>query len=592
MSIKTAIITVTNKSQLDILVPALLSKNVTMYSTGNTHNLIKSITDKVQTVSEFTGFNEILNGRVKTLHPKIYSGILARRDVKSDIDTLNDLSYPMIDLVVANLYEFEKATSDPNTTLDDALEKIDIGGPCMIRAAAKNFKDVVVLTNPNQYPEFIERLNNDDLTFEYRKHLASQAFNLITQYDMRISEYLSDNNTIYKEYELVAPLKYGLNPHQDGAGLYREIKAIKAIKGNSKLPFELISGNMGFINMLDAINSWCLVTELTLINPYKVYSASFKHTSPAGVAYNRDISENEELIYGAKNNELENVSRAYLLARNCDPKSSFGDFVALSDIVTVQCARLIKREVCDGIIAPGYDPAALEILQSKKSGNFVILKGDLDYTLKLIQTKSTEIRDQNGIVLVQNSNNVSPALYIDNNHVVSNNKNLTENNFNDLILANTALKYSQSNTVAMSINGQCVIACGQQNRVDCTKLSGEKLIMMLKRQSNQCRDIYKLFKDDVMRQTRINVITDYLEGNHTEINIDYSQPISVDTTDMQICLASDAFFPFEDNIDVANKYGVKHIVQPGGSIRDPQVIDKANSYGMTMICTGNRLFLH
>jgi phosphoribosylaminoimidazolecarboxamide formyltransferase/IMP cyclohydrolase len=353
--------------------------------------------------------------------------------------------------------------------------------------------------------------------------------------------------------------------------------------------------------MLDAINSWNLVVELNLVNPYKVYSASFKHTSPAGVAYNRPITELEEVIYNVKDSELENVSRAYILSRNCDPKSSFGDFVSLSDIVSVQCARLIKREVCDGIIAPGYDAAALEILQSKKNGNFVILKGDMDYTTQLIQEKNVEVRNHNGIVLVQNSNNVSPASNINASHIVSDNKTITDTNYLDLILANTSLKYAQSNTVSMAINGQCVVACGQQNRVDCTKLSGEKLMMMLKRQSSQVNTIYKLFKCDVMRQTCINVITEIIEGNSfdstlfldgTKVKEIITETININLTNMNICLASDAFFPFEDNIDVANKYGVKHIVQPGGSIRDQQIINKVNSYNMTMICTGNRLFLH
>lgn len=586
--IKTAIITVTNKLHLDTLVPHLVSNNIQMYSTGNTYNFIKSITDNVISVSDFTGFQEILNGRVKTLHPKIYSGILARKNIPSDVDTLTTLNYPTIDLVVVNLYDFEKTIKDPNITLDDALEKIDIGGPCMIRAAAKNFKDVIVLTHPSQYNEFIDRLNSNNLTFEYRKHLASEAFNLITQYDMRISEFLSDSNILYKEYNLITPLKYGLNPHQDQAGIYKET--------NRKSPFEIVSGNCGFINMMDAINSWNLVVELNLINPYKIYSASFKHTSPAGVAYNRPITELEEVLFGVKDSELENVSRAYILSRNCDPKSSFGDFVALSDIVSVQCARLIKREVCDGIIAPGYDAAALEILQSKKNGNFVILKGNMDYTTQLIQEKNIEIRDQNGIVLVQSSNNVSPAFNIDTSHVVSDNKVFTDKNNLDLILANTSLKYAQSNTVSMAINGQCVVACGQQNRVDCTKLSGEKLMMMLKRQSNQVNAIYKLFKSEIMRQTRINVITEILEGNTPDRSLFLddikTEEINLDLTNMDICLASDAFFPFEDNIEVANRYGVKHIVQPGGSIRDQQVIDKVNSYNMTMICTVNRLFLH
>lgn len=392
-------------------------------------------------------------------------------------------------------------------------------------------------------------------------------------------------------------LKYGLNPNQSVAGLY-------FVDNNSteQKPFEILNGNPGYINIMDAINANGLVMELNnyFAKENKVCATSFKHTSPAGVAYARDLTELEQLFFGV-DNSVSDCAKAFILSRNCDPKSSFGDFISISTEVDIDAAKLIKREVCDGIIAPGYNDEALEILKKKKKGAFIILKSNPDYI-----PPKMEVRQVGGIVLTQERNTKSPAeglIHIENDYVR-----------NNLILANTTLKYTQSNSVAFAFNGQVVVAAGQQNRVDCTKLAGEKMFNLLLRNIPYLTDLFTKFKPEVKRQERINAIYAYIENDFTPYteqlwrelfivpdemrlltDLDKKMYLSEhhhNNKDKPICLASDAFFPFADNIDVANKYGVRYIVQTGGSIRDNEVLERCQDYGIEMYMTGNRFFLH
>ena len=634
-AIRNALVSVSNKQGLPVLSTFLSNNNVNIYSTGGTYNLIQQHTSCTK-VSDLTNFPEIMNGRVKTLHPTIYGGILARRSNPDDLATLETHNIPPIDLVVVNLYPFQEAVADPDSSETDILENIDIGGPCMLRAAAKNFKDVIILTSPSQYEEFQTHYTNNTLTPTIRKKFALQAFQHVTEYDIAIANYFDEttqptqstqltqptqstqltqptSSKIYRSYTHITDLKYGLNPNQTNAKLYHPT--------NTQPPFQVLNGSLGYINVLDAVNAWGLVSDLAQYFPNDTHTiaASYKHTSPAGVAYSRPLTTQEHEAYNLPHDiPITHQAEAFILARNCDPKSSFGDFLALSSHVDLQTAKLIKREVSDGIIAPSYDPEALTILKAKKNGKYIVLQSKL----KDSSISEEELRTYHNTTLLQPSNTVHPAQGFEPDNQVTEKRidlspQIGYNHYKDnLILANATLKYTQSNSVAFSRNGQCVVAAGQQNRVDCTRLAGEKLQTLQLRFHPKTLNLLTLFKPHTPRQTKVNAMIQYLENDFTpESRSQWLSLFDIDPTSdqlnplsrqdiqtyltslntqpyIQTCLASDAFFPFEDNMDVAHQYGVKHIVQTGGSIRDPQVIQRADDYGMSMIMTGNRFFLH
>ena len=485
-----------------------------------------------------------------------------------------------------NLYPFEETVKNKDSTKDDIIENIDIGGPSMLRASAKNYENVTLLTSPDDYKMFMD--NYDDITLDYRYYLAKKAFQHVTDYDISISNYFSKGEMMYKSYKHVSDLKYGLNPDQKNASLMIDNKT-------GKMPFKILNGNAGYINILDSINSWNLVNELA---PYfgseTVIATSYKHTSPAGVAFGRPLTENELLVYGLNEAPKSRVAQAYILARNCDAKSSFGDFVAISSEVDEETALLIKREVSDGIIAPSYTSKAYEILKKKKGGKFIILQSN-PLSTQIIKP-GKEIRTLHGVTLIQDKQTISPidGFYEENIKTVKKfdlNPSYGYNNIKDnLVMANTSLKYTQSNSVALVHNGQVVVASGQQNRVDCTKLSGEKMNALLLRFHPKAINFYRRLPKTFPRQAKVNAVNEFIDNelNEKEKNI-YLKSMYKDN---EIGLASDAFFPFADNIDVAHKYGVKHIVQTGGSIRDGEVILQANCHKISMLITGNRFFLH
>jgi len=392
---------------------------------------------------------------------------------------------------------------------------------------------------------------------------------------------------IMKQKELI--LKYGNNPHQNPARIYAQ---------DGVLPIEILNGNPGYINLLDAFNSWQLVKELKAVLKLPA-AASFKHVSPAGAAIGLPLSESLKKAYFVEGMELSPVASAYARARGADRVSSFGDWIAISDTVDLSAANLIAKEVSDGIIAPDYTPEALEVLKKKKKGGYNVIKIDPDY-----QPRELEHKEVFGVVFEQKRNDVIPdASYLTN--VVTQNKNLPESAVRDLIIAMITLKYTQSNSVCYVSDGQ-VIGCGagQQSRIHCTRLAGEKADLWFLRQHPAVLNLP--FKEGVSRTEKDIAIDQFLrEDTSAEEMQSWDQIFTEIPTRLtqeekkawltkmtDVALGSDAFFPQRDNIDRAAKSGVKYIVQPGGSLRDDNVIAACNEYGMVMVFNGLRLFHH
>ncbi len=393
-----------------------------------------------------------------------------------------------------------------------------------------------------------------------------------------------------KEYQL----KYGCNPNQKPARVY--------MKDESDLPFEILNGKAGYINLLDAMNSWQLVKELKEATGM-VAATSFKHVSPTSAAVANPMTDKQKKAFFV--DDIEGIddspsATAYARARGTDRMSSFGDWIAISDKVDVTCARLIQREVSDGIIAPDFEPEALEILKSKKKGNYTIIKMDPDYVAPEIETKQV-----NGVVFEQGHNfyKISADLF---NEIVTENKDLPESAVRDMIIALITLKYTQSNSVCFAEDGQAIgVGAGQQSRIHCTRLAGEKADKWHLRQHERVLSLP--FREDVRRPDRDNAIDIYLsedyeevtgEGNWERLFTEKPEPFTREDQKAYlnslkgVVLGSDAFFPFGDNIERAHKSGVTYVAQPGGSVRDDNVIETCNKYGMVMAFTGMRLFHH
>lgn len=385
-------------------------------------------------------------------------------------------------------------------------------------------------------------------------------------------------------------LKYGCNPNQKPSRVYME---------DGDLPFEVLCGKPGYINLLDALNGWQLVKELKKATGLPA-ATSFKHVSPAGAAVGLPLSDTLKSIYFVDDVELTPLANAYARARGADRMSSFGDFIALSDECDKATALLIKKEVSDGIIAPGYSDEALEILKAKKKGNYCILKIDPDYIPAPIEHKQVY-----GVTFEQGRNEleINEALL---SNVVTDNKELTDAAKRDLMISLIVLKYTQSNSVCYVKDGQAIgIGAGQQSRIHCTRLAGNKADIWWLRQSPKVLGLQ--FVDGIRRADRDNTIDVYISDEHDDVLADgtwerfFKVKPEVFTKEEQlewlskntdVALGSDAFFPFGDNIERAHKSGVKYIAQPGGSVRDDNVIDTCNKYGMAMSFTGIRLFHH
>lgn len=387
-------------------------------------------------------------------------------------------------------------------------------------------------------------------------------------------------------------LKYGCNPNQKPSKIY--------MHDGSELPIQVLSGKPGYINFLDAFNGWQLVRELKEATGLPA-ATSFKHVSPAGAAVGLPLTDTLAKIYWVDDmGELSPLACAYARARGADRMSSFGDFISLSDVCDADTARLIKREVSDGVIAPGYTDEALEILKSKKNGNYNVLQIDPEYRPDPIERKQVF-----GITFEQGRNELAINRELLAN-VVTENKEIPDEAKIDLIISLITLKYTQSNSVCYAKGGQAIgIGAGQQSRVHCTRLAGQKADNWFLRQSPKVLNLQ--FVDKIRRADRDNAIDVYIGDEYMDVLAEgewqkvFKVKPEVFTKEekrawldqmQDVALGSDAFFPFGDNIERAHKSGVKYVAQPGGSVRDDQVIETCNKYGMAMAFTGIRLFHH
>ena len=387
-------------------------------------------------------------------------------------------------------------------------------------------------------------------------------------------------------------LKYGCNPNQKPSRIFME--------DGSELPVTVLNGKPGYINFLDALNGWQLVKELKEATGLPA-ATSFKHVSPAGAAVGLPLPETLAKIYWVDDlGELSPLACAYARARGTDRMSSFGDFISLSDVCDVDTAKLIKREVSDGVISPGYTPEALEILKQKKKGNYNVIQIDPDYRPAEIERKQVY-----GVTFEQGRNELCVDEKLLSN-VVTDHKDIPEAALIDMKIALITLKYTQSNSVCYVKDGQAIgIGAGQQSRIHCTRLAGNKADNWFLRQSPQVLSLQ--FKEGLGRADRDNAIDVYMSDDYMDVLADgiwentFAVKPPVFTREERqewlknlsgVTLGSDAFFPFSDNIDRARRSGVKYVVQPGGSVRDDAVIDACNRYGMAMVFTGIRLFHH
>jgi len=499
--VKRALISVFDKENILELAQALQNKGVEIISTGGTFRYLKDSGIKVVEISDVTGFEEILDGRVKTLHPVIHSGILAIRDNKEHMETIASKGIAPIDMVVVNLYPFfDKVTED--ISFEEKVEFIDIGGPTMLRSAAKNFKDVIVLSDTKDYENIINQIQtNEDVDFETRKYLAGKVFNLTSAYDAAISNFLLGKDTYAKylsvSYKKQMDLRYGENPHQSAAYYV-------AAAGNGAMKdFEILNGKeLSYNNIKDMDIAWKVVCEFD-----ETACCGLKHNTPCGVAIGHSV--------------IDSYKKAY----ECDPMSIFGGIVAFNKKVDKETAQELIKIFLEVIIAPGFDIDALEVLKTKK--NLRVVK-----CLSAPQDNIEMVKVDGGILLQSFDDKLINEL-----KVVTKNSP-TEEEMKDLIFAMKVVKYVKSNAIVVVKDGVTKgIGAGQVNRIWATQQALER---------------------------------------------------AVDGT----ILASDAFFPFGDVVELAAKYNIKAIIQPGGSINDEKSIEACNENGISMVCTGIRHFKH
>ncbi|KAK9460401.1 cytidine deaminase-like protein [Lipomyces oligophaga] len=587
---KTAILSVYDKTGLLDLAKGLVKHDIRLLASGGTAKLVREAGFPVEDVSAITHAPEMLSGRVKTLHPAVHAGILAR-DIESDEHDLLEQGIDKVDYVVCNLYPFKETISKVNVTIAEAVEEIDIGGVTLLRAAAKNHIRVTILSDPSDYPGFLEQLDAGEISATARNSYALKAFEHTAEYDTAIADFFRKK---YAESTAQLTLRYGANPHQKPAQAYVK---------QGELPFKVLSGSPGYINLLDALNSWPLVKELS-ISLNLPAAASFKHVSPAGAAVAVPLTEIEKKIYfvdDISDSELTPQAIAYARARGADRMSSFGDWIALSDTVDQTTAKIISREVSDGIIAPEYSPEALEILKKKKGGKYTILQIDASYT-----PDSVETRQVYGVCLSQKRNDVfiNSASFKD---IISKNKDLPASAVTDLIVATIALKYTQSNSVAYAKNGMLIgLGAGQQSRIHCTRLAGDKADNWWLRQHPRVLG-FKWAKG-VKRPDKSNAIDLYVsnqipdeEPEKSEYESKFAElPVPLTSSERRewlsklngVALSSDAFFPFADNVYRAARSGVQYIAAATGSVQDDAVIAAADSKNIVYVENHVRLFHH
>lgn len=588
---KLALLSVSDKTNLLPLGKKLHEIGLTLVASGGTAKSLREAGLPVKDVSDITGAPEMLGGRVKTLHPAVHAGILARL-TESDQKDLQKQNYDLISIVICNLYPFIKTVSKPDVEIKDAVENIDIGGVTLLRAAAKNHSRVTVVCDPNDYDKVINEIetsSNKDTSAQTRQMLALKAFTHTAEYDNAISDFFRKQ---YSAGVSQLTLRYGMNPHQKPAQIFTTL---------DKLPLTVVNGSPGFINLCDALNGYQLVKELK--TALKLPAAtSFKHVSPAGAAVGVPLDSVQAKLCQVDDliNQLTPLSAAYARARGADRMSSFGDFVALSDPCDVATAKIISREVSDGIIAPGYSEEALQILKKKKSGGYCILQIDPTYEPSLMEHKVLY-----GLTMEQRRNDATINSQTFQN-IVSNVKDISEAAMRDLIVATIAVKYTQSNSVCYAKDGQVIgIGAGQQSRIHCTRLAGDKADNWWLRQHPKV--IGMKFKKGVKRAEISNAIDNYVNGSIGK-DMDESTwaamyeevPEKLSENDKKewikklsgVAISSDAFFPFRDNVDRARLSGVKYIASPAGSTNDVVVTQACNEHNIVLCHTNVRLFHH
>ncbi|KAI4185509.1 MAG: hypothetical protein L6R41_004079 [Letrouitia leprolyta] len=591
---KSAIVSVYNKTGLLDLAKGLIQYNTRILASGGTAKLIRDAGFEVNDISAITKSPELLGGRVKTLHPAVHAGILSTNS-ESDEKDLAEQSIDKVDYVICNLYPFKETIEKINVTIPEAVEEIDIGGVTLLRAAAKNHARVCVLTDPQDYAEFLQGLAKGEITERSRQLYALKAFTHTADYESTIADFFR------KKYasdglQQVA-LRYGTNPHQKPAAAFRK---------EGPLPFKVLNGSPGFVNLLDVLNAWPLVKELKQALGLPA-AASFKHVSPAGAAVGVAMTEEERevcMVNDIKGISQSGLAQAYARARGADRMSSFGDIIALSDEVDIPTAKIISREVSDGVVAPGYAEEALEILSKKKGGKYMVLQMDESYEPPPIETRTLY-----GIQLQQNRNDIqiSPKQTFNSIIIPKESPPLPESALRDLTVATIAVKYTQSNSVCYALNGQVIgLGAGQQSRIHCTRLAGDKADNWWMRFHERAMNIK--WKKGTKRPDKSNAIDMLCSGQLPKSDIekqDYEKnfdeiprPFSTEEREewlshlKEVAVSSDAFFPFIDNVLRASRSGVKYIACPTGSQADQDVFVTCEKLGVTFVEQSVRLFHH
>ena len=503
---KLALLSVSDKSNLLKLAKGLVESNYRLIATGNTAKKIMDAGLEVTEVADITGFPEILNGRVKTIHPKIFGGILLRRENDTDKREAKGNDILPIDVVCINIYPFIKVTQDKDVELDTAVENIDIGGPALIRAAAKNNKYVSILTSPDQYDSFLDELSRGEVSEETRKKLAVAAFSHTASYDTYIANYFENKfeiepNHLRINFPLNKKLRYGENPHQSAR-----------IYGNFSEKIEELQGKeLSYNNIFDLISAIELVEDLGNNS-----CAIIKHSNPAGAAIG------------------ENPLDAYEKALKCDPVSAFGGIIAFKNTVDETLANKLNEIFLEVISAPGFSDSALSILMKKKNRRLI-------KQLQSLKGEKLSMKSIPGGMIVQDTDNID---LIQENIFVATDKEPDENELEDLYFAWKVAKHTKSNAIVFAKNKATLgVGAGQMSRLDSVKIASMKA---------------------------------------KEHKLDLHGSVA----------ASDAFFPFADGLVEIIKQGTTSVIQPGGSVRDKEVIDAANEHNISMVFTGIRHFKH
>jgi phosphoribosylaminoimidazolecarboxamide formyltransferase/IMP cyclohydrolase len=503
-NITSALISVFDKAGLEPIVKALHQNNVTIYSTGGTESFIKDLGIPVVAVEDVTSYPSILGGRVKTLHPKVFGGILNRQDNPSDVEQMKEFNIPQLDLVIVDLYPFEKTVAS-GAEEADIIEKIDIGGISLIRAAAKNFKDTVIVASVEDYTTFLDfyTQENGNTTLEQRRLLATKAFHVSSNYDTAIFNYFNTDETYYKESLANGQaLRYGENPHQKGFFFGDFDKMFTKLNGKE----------LSYNNLLDVDAAVNLMAEFKNDNPT---FAVLKHNNACGIA------------------TRSNMKDAYVDALAGDPTSAFGGVLIANGNIDLATAQEIHSLFCEVVIAPSFDQEAINLLEEKKNRILLVQKE--------VVLPSKQVRTCLNGVLIQDKNNITDTK--ENLKTVTNASPSAEE-IEDLIFASKICKHTKSNTIVLAKNKQlCASGTGQTSRVDALRHAIEKA---------------------------------------TSFEFDLTGSV----------MASDAFFPFPDCVEIANKAGITAVIQPGGSIKDELSINYCNDNSISMVFTGTRHFKH